>query len=713
MQETLPFDDLSISPGLCPLAGNCGFEKGFCTWTNMKNDDFDWLIGKGSTNTQFTGPTNDHTENTAQGHYAFIEASSPRVPGDIARIQSQSFTPGGSRCFHFWYFLTGSGIGSLNVYLVTASGNQTLWSLSGNQKNMWQSAQVSLNSTTQFTVIIEGIRGSNYQGDIAIDDVSFTTSSCTLMPSYANPAAQTTASTMSTPASTSASPTPAATQYDCNFDNGLCLWKQDTQTDQFNWTRAQGPTGSAETGPTNDHTKGTRYGWYIFIEASNPRRPNDTARVMSPLISDNSPRCLSFWYHMYGTHVNLLNVYQTRSISSLGTAIWSRRGTQGNQWLQAKVAITPSSPYMIVFEGVRGISYRGDIAIDDVRMALGSCGYASVNNSCDFESSTICGYTHYTSDQHPFQWHHGSTTSSGTGPSADHTLGTTAGHYVYMESSNVPVNMTTHLITPAMSATSGPVCVRFYYHMYGRNIGALNVFVTASNTDPSQKGRAVWTRNFNQGNIWHLGQATITPNGQYYVVFEAVRGTSYLGDIALDDVSFKNGQCSSAGSCDFEKGTCAWTNVQKGDDFDWLRSRGSTNSQFTGPTTDHTLGTPQGYYMFLETSAPRVPGDKARLASEIFPAKQTSACFIFYYHMYGADVNRLTAYILTNQTTDTFTSEAMLWTLQGQAGNTWNMGQINIPTFYTARPFQIILEGVRGPGYKGDMYCLCVCLDNT
>lgn len=46
-------------------------------------------------------------------------------------------------------------------------------------------------------------------------------------------------------------------QYDCDFETNYCSWKQD-MSDVFNWTRAQGPTGSINTGPTNDHTKQNR-----------------------------------------------------------------------------------------------------------------------------------------------------------------------------------------------------------------------------------------------------------------------------------------------------------------------------------------------------------------------------------------------------------------------------------------------------------------------
>ncbi|KAH3887696.1 hypothetical protein DPMN_011714 [Dreissena polymorpha] len=49
---------------------------------------------------------------------------------------------------------------------------------------------------------------------------------------------------------------PASTIYDCDFTNDLCMWGQ-SPDDNFDWTRAQGPTGTLMTGPTNDHTSGT------------------------------------------------------------------------------------------------------------------------------------------------------------------------------------------------------------------------------------------------------------------------------------------------------------------------------------------------------------------------------------------------------------------------------------------------------------------------
>ena len=58
-----------------------------------------------------TGPTTDHTTGGQNGHYLYLETSSPSKPGDVAilwsPVQSTS-NIGGSRCLTFFYHMYGS-----------------------------------------------------------------------------------------------------------------------------------------------------------------------------------------------------------------------------------------------------------------------------------------------------------------------------------------------------------------------------------------------------------------------------------------------------------------------------------------------------------------------------------------------------------------------------------------------------------------------------
>ncbi|KAH3887715.1 hypothetical protein DPMN_011734 [Dreissena polymorpha] len=53
------------------------------------------------------------------------------------------------------------------------------------------------------------------------------------------------------------------------------------------------------------------------------------------------------------------------------------------------------------------------------------------------------------------------------------------------------------------------------------------------------------------------------------------------------------GTCLYPGNCNFEMDTCGWTNTNA-DDFDWLRSAGSTLTAGTGPSVDHTTNSDAG-----------------------------------------------------------------------------------------------------------------------
>ena len=61
-------------------------------------------------------------------------------------------------------------------------------------------------------------------------------------------------------------------------------------------------------------------------------------------------------------------------------------GTQGNKWIRAHIVIPSSSPpFQLVFEGIRGTSYSGDLAIDDIAVKPAElCGISSGKVNFEF-----------------------------------------------------------------------------------------------------------------------------------------------------------------------------------------------------------------------------------------------------------------------------------------------------------------------------------------
>ena len=55
----------------------------------MKDTDFFWVWQQGCTPSYSTGPCEDHTTGTKEGHFMYVEASWPRTEGDVAELQSE------------------------------------------------------------------------------------------------------------------------------------------------------------------------------------------------------------------------------------------------------------------------------------------------------------------------------------------------------------------------------------------------------------------------------------------------------------------------------------------------------------------------------------------------------------------------------------------------------------------------------------------------
>lgn len=58
---------------------------------------------------------------------------------------------------------------------------------------------------------------------------------------------------------------------------------------------------------------------------------------------------------MFGQHINTLNVYIRDTINE--TIIWTKKGNQGNTWINAKVNVYSIETYLLIFEAIRGTSY--------------------------------------------------------------------------------------------------------------------------------------------------------------------------------------------------------------------------------------------------------------------------------------------------------------------------------------------------------------------
>lgn len=74
----------------------------------------------------------------------------------------------------------------------------------------------------------------------------------------------------------------------------------------------------------------------------------------------------------------------------------------------------------------------------------------------------------------------------------------------------------------------------FRYHMYSATINTLTIYIRSANIDT-----AIWTLRGNQGDQWLQGIAYLpTCASEFNIIVEGVRGTSFTGDIALDDFRF-------------------------------------------------------------------------------------------------------------------------------------------------------------------------------
>lgn len=158
----------------------------------------------------------------------------------------------------------------------------------------------------------------------------------------------------------------------CTFEKDDCGFQQEWQRRGI-WHRIRGATPTSYTGPRGDHTSGV--GYYMYIEATNMVFGQKSRLISRPLRAIYGKQCLTFHYHMYGAGTGLLNVYLIEEDHRhKERLLWTRRGEQSISWLRAQIEYESERQHQIVFEAIRGISIRSDVALDDITFENKPCG---------------------------------------------------------------------------------------------------------------------------------------------------------------------------------------------------------------------------------------------------------------------------------------------------------------------------------------------------
>ncbi|XP_071553862.1 MAM and LDL-receptor class A domain-containing protein 1 [Temnothorax nylanderi] len=711
-----------------------------CEWQNG-NSALEWTLGTGMGTNWLGGPSTDATSGSMEGGYAFLETSQisskdlkTKSPGGLLHSPQLGSTGVSGTCFMFKYTMDGLSIAGLRVLLhvgtdefsfkkespeespvenITVScepaeimEERVLWHAQYYTLGAWQQAQILYTYPELHSIVIEGVPVDStdpsrlYRGYIAIDDIDL-------------------------------QPGTSCVGF-CNFASGFCDWNNDAE-DDFDWTISRG-SGNPTTGPAMDSsTDRATAGGYAFIDSGFPRRPGDTAKIISssfPATMPDAPMCMHFWFHMFGSGIGYLKLFlrHFRSSDTQLQEIWSLSGNAGNAWFMSQVTISSIDDYQLVFEASVGITGMGDTAIDDISYGPGACPVspqvaAPISRDCTFEIDE-CEWIN-SRDPDRVEWERVSTQVLGPRNqrkpySSGHTINRRNEYFLGLGRLRGARSSggTAQLVSRQMKGSEEPLCITFWYFMFepfidstGPSLGVLRLYVQTEGD--SSKAKPIWQLYNNQGPTWSYAQTNINQNTDFSIVFEGTWGPNRAsGSIGIDDIAFYTGNCSvkpmsavvRAEDCSFEKDLCGWENITISDNDRAVMWQRAFLAHRPAQLLDRTFGA-SGDFVFFDIFTTNKESAKVELQSPVINASpdEEFVCFTFWFAAFGVEESTTLRVIKMPAEEAEGESEGeqeqALWSLTAKGLNNprpvWMAAQVTIEA---RTPYRLILEGSASNG---------------
>lgn len=428
-----------------------------------------------------------------------------------------------------------------------------------------------------------------------------------------------------------------------NSEIDNCWSRNPSTTANFHWGTRIGTTATGASGPSDDFTGG---GQYIFTEGNNGSA-GQIAEFISPMIdlSNLTEPALSYHYHLYGSHIEELNVEISTDNGSTWTTEQTILGEQQNDntdpWIESWVNLNAyvGETILVKWSGPKGSSFNCDMAIDEV----------SIDEAPSCFDPQALTFLSATDESITIEWDE---IGSATNWNIEYGLeGFAQGNGTVIGVTNNPATIT---------GLDDNETYDFYVQSDCGGGDESNWVGPITGTTDCNPVAAPFFENFDNA-PW-------------------ISGTGFNNN-------------------DSEIDPCWSRNPSANGTFLWGTRSGTTGTGSTGPDDDFTGG---GNYVFTEGSN----GSTGDIAEIITPSIDlstiTDPALSYYYHLYGADIEELNVEVSTDNGATWTTEQTILGEQQTDNTDPWSQSWVNLSS-YAGQTIQIRWIGPKGPSFNCDM----------